>query len=448
MANVIAMPQGPMDFSSLYARPQPGMPLPMTFNGSAPQNVPQAPVDQNFMVPNPEQGPQPTQTPPQLQHITDVIGQYIQSKQDQQNSGGLTEAILAQRFQPNLADASRSVFQSNQAGQYYSPEQAAATRMQSELAPYTTAMDLQGKQLGLQKAQIENQYAPEMEQAKIQALRAQSGFMGQNGGVPQGQSQVSGDQYLQTLPPQIATQVKALAEGRMQFPAGFALKSPYWQQMISAVSQYDPSFDAVNYASRAKTRASFTSGADANNVTALNTAMAHLGTLSDNYNKLGNTDYPWLNQAVNYAGNKLGNRTIQTNTGNVSADAEAVSHELAKVFRSTGMSEGEIDAWKQKITTDAGPAQSQAVINSALDLIDGRLSALGEKYSQGMGAAKQGIELLSPDAQKAYQKLRGGAPQQPAAAPAPGGISDGATATNPQTGEKIIFKNGQWGPLQ
>lgn len=39
-------------------------------------------------------------------------------------------------------------------------------------------------------------------------------------------------------------------------------------------------------------------------------------------------------------------------------------------------------------------------------------------------------------------------PQQPsAAAPAMGGIRDGATATNPQTGERIIYRNGQWQPL-
>jgi len=36
----------------------------------------------------------------------------------------------------------------------------------------------------------------------------------------------------------------------MAFPSGFALKSPYWQNMISLVSQYDPNFDAVNFNAR------------------------------------------------------------------------------------------------------------------------------------------------------------------------------------------------------
>ena len=92
-------------------------------------------------------------------------------------------------------------------------------------------------------------------------------------------SQLHGDDYLKLLPTTRAQQVKALDEGRMQFPSGFALKSPYWQQMISAVIQYDPDFDAVNYNSRASTRKDFTSGKSADSITALNTAMSHLNNL-------------------------------------------------------------------------------------------------------------------------------------------------------------------------
>jgi hypothetical protein len=62
------------------------------------------------------------------------------------------------------------------------------------------------------------------------------------------------------LPQNDAAQVKALAEGRMAFPTGTALKSAYWQDMLQKVAQFDPSFDAVNYNARAGTRKAFTSG--------------------------------------------------------------------------------------------------------------------------------------------------------------------------------------------
>lgn len=363
----------------------------------------------------------PQQMPQQIQQQqsppSGLIGQIMDEYQKNQQpaDGGLIQSILSGRFQPNMEDTQRSITQNaisymNPGFVMNTPEQQATLRMGNELAPYTQAMDLQKGQEALTKASVDNQFLPKTLQADINAKNAQAGFMNNVGGAVAGGPK--GDEFLASLPPQIGAQVKAIAEGRMALPGGFALKSPYWQQMLSAVSQYDPNFDAVNYNARNKTRASFTSGADANNITALNTALAHLGTLSTNYQALNNTSVPLVNAAINSTGNALGRffpggEQIQTNTANVGADAEAVSHELAKVFRSTGMSEGEIQAWKDKISVNASPSSSGATINSALDLIDGRLSALGEKYNQGMGTTKQGIDLLSPDAQKAYNKLRG-----------------------------------------
>lgn len=46
--------------------------------------------------------------------------------------------------------------------------------------------------------------------------------------------------------------------------------------------------------------------------------------------------------------------------------------------------------------------------------------------------------------QEANPTAQGAQPAQPQ----PGGVSEGATATNPQTGEKLIFRNGQWGRAQ
>ena len=239
----------------------------------------------------------------------------------------------------------------------------------------------------------------------------------QGGTNTQMASDKTGTDFLGTLEKPQADQIKALAEGRMAFPAGFALKSPYWQDMISKVSQYDPSFDAVNYNARTQTLNDFTKGPSANNVTALNTAIQHLGNLSDAYGKLGNSDYPTYNTVSNYIGNQLGNKEVQKNYAAVSTDSTAVAHELAKVFRQSGMSEAEIKDWESKISTSAAPAQSKQVIKSAIDLMEGRLQALGARYNQGMGTTKQPYELLTPEAKKTWDKLSGGNAQQPGANP-------------------------------
>ncbi len=231
---------------------------------------------------------------------------------------------------------------------------------------------------------------------------------------------LTGAALLQALPKQEADQIKALAEGRMAFPAGFALKSPYWQDKITKVSQYDPNFDAINYNARSQTRQDFTKGKSADNVTALNTAIQHLGKLSDAYDALGNSSMPAYNAAANWIGNAVGNSDVQKNYAAVATDSAAVSHELAKVFRQTGMSEGEIKDWENKISTSASPAQSKQVIQSALDLMGGRLEALGSRYNQGMGTSEQPYQLLNPQAKQTWAKL------------APGSIPDVNNLSAPQ----------------
>lgn len=322
----------------------------------------------------------------------------------------MVKQILSSRFQPTAQDVGNSALAGISNNSYVNPQQLADQRMKM-------AMDQLQTMASLQSMPLKNQLI----QSEITKNNAMSGMgmMGSGAGITAA-NQPNGDAFLATLPAPIASQVKAIAEGKMPFPSGMALKTPYWQQMLQAVSAYDPNFDAINYNARAKTRQSFVAGQDANNITALNTAMAHAASLKDAYDNLGNTDYPAYNATANWVGNTFGSKNIQTNTADVQTKGHALSEELAKVFRSTGMAESDVRAWEQKLTDSASPAQSSATINGAMDLIDGRLQALASKYNQGMGTAKNGIELLSPEAQAAYQKIRGGAQQSiqsPSASP-------------------------------
>lgn len=227
-----------------------------------------------------------------------------------------------------------------------------------------------------------------------------------------GGSQLSGEDYLKTLPPQTAQQVKALVEGRMQFPGGFALKSPYWQQMISAVSSYDPSFDMVNYNARAKTRQDFTSGKSAQNINALNTVIGHLQTLGDASDKLGNRSIPAWNTVANIAESASGDPRVK----NFDATKKAVVDELTRAWRQTGGSEGDIKSWSDTIGASNSPEQLHGVISQIGDLLESKVNSLGEQYNQGMGTTKNPIRLVTPNAQKALDTLRqrsGAAPQAP-----------------------------------
>lgn len=211
----------------------------------------------------------------------------------------------------------------------------------------------------------------------------------------------TGQAVLDSVPPQIASQVKALAEGRMQFPSGFALKSPYWQSMLSLVSQYDPSFDAVNYNARANTRKDFTSGKSAQQVNALNTVVGHLSELSDKADALGNGSTPFVNSVKNWISRQGGSQKVT----NFETAKQAVADELTRVYRQAGGSEQDIKSWEQSLNAANSPEQLHGAFATISDLLESKLNALQNQYSQGMGT--NAVQMITPQARQALDKLAG-----------------------------------------
>jgi hypothetical protein len=208
-----------------------------------------------------------------------------------------------------------------------------------------------------------------------------------------------GDEFLKTLQPNIAAQVKALDEGRMQFPSSFALKTPYWQQMLSAVAQYDPNFDQVNYNARAKTRSDFTSGKSAQQVNALNTVIGHLDSLSQAASALNNTRFQSFNTLANYVASETGDPRVN----NFKVTREAVADELTRVWRQAGGSEKDIEARKEQLSASNSPAQLHEAIAQIGSLLESKLDSMKEQYAQGTGTAP--IEMVTPQARKTLSRL-------------------------------------------
>jgi hypothetical protein len=231
---------------------------------------------------------------------------------------------------------------------------------------------------------------------------------GSSGGTS-GNGIASGD--LSGLPPQQASQVKALAEGRMAFPTGMALKSPYWQQMLSNVSQYDPNFDAINYNARSQTRKAFANGKEGQQVNALNTGIGHLGELSDAIDNLHNGSIPLLNSV----GNSYNTATGKSNVTNFNRVVNSVAPELVKIYRGSGGAEADIKATMGDFSPNASPEQLKGALSETAKLLQSKLDALNDQYSKGMGTAANAGEFLSPKAQATLQKVQGSqAPNAPA----------------------------------
>lgn len=211
----------------------------------------------------------------------------------------------------------------------------------------------------------------------------------------------TGADYLSTLDPQVASQVKALDEGRMQFPSSFALKTPYWQGMLAAVSRYDPSFDYVNYNARVSTRKAFTSGKEAQQVNALNTVAQHLAQLQGYADALGNYSFTPINTAKNAIEGSMGNPAPT----NFSRTVLPVAQELERVWRGTGGTEGDIKQWIDNLSSSSSPAQFKGAFQGLSDLIYGKLAALRDQYVQGMGTTANPYQFLSPRTQAIFSHL-------------------------------------------
>lgn len=218
-------------------------------------------------------------------------------------------------------------------------------------------------------------------------------------------SGVHGDAYLATLPSGIAQEVKAISDGRMPLSAR-VMSSPKMQGLLQHVVNYDPTFDAVNYNTRAKTRADFTSGKDAANITALNTALGHAGSLMEAAENLHN--YGGWGTLLNPARNALSRARGEGRVDAYNVNKQAFASEMERVFRGTGGSLQGIQDWERSLSAANSPAQFQQVMGKAAELLKSRIDALNQQYRGGMGKTADITELLTPEAQEAYGKLYDG----------------------------------------
>ena len=210
----------------------------------------------------------------------------------------------------------------------------------------------------------------------------------------------------------IAKQVQALAEGRMNFPTGQALKSAYWQQMLGLVGQYDPTFDANNPGKRAATAKDFASGKSAQQVNALNTVIGHLNSFSANADRLNNTSWQPYNTLKNFIAAKTGDSDITR----FEANRKAVVDELTRVWRGTGGSEADIKAWSDVLSSSESPEQLHAAIAQIGDLLESNLKALEDQYTEGMGTIGKGRRMITDESRKTLDVLeRKAGKAQPAA---------------------------------
>lgn len=258
-------------------------------------------------------------------------------------------------------------------------------------------------------------------------LTAAPGATGQQSTNPD----VTGDDFLKTLPKAQADQIKGITEGRISPPGSFALKTPYWQKMLTDVAQYEPGFDLTKWSARNATAKDFASGKSAQNITSFNTAIGHLDTLDKQIDKLGNTDFPSFNSVANWVKTQAGNTEFQKAKTAFETSRQAVTDELTRAFRGSGGNVHDIKGWEEKINSASSPAALHEATKSAIELLRSRIESVGDQYNRGMNTKTEPVKLLSPKAQEAVGRLSGESAPEPK-------TSEAA----PKVGEEKEFKQG------
>jgi hypothetical protein len=259
------------------------------------------------------------------------------------------------------------------------------------------------------------------------------------GVVGLGDPTATGQAFLQSIPDVgMRRLVQAIAEGREQVPRIYRSSKAGEvgaTEIASAVSQYDPSFNAQDFNSRNRTRVAFTSGAPYQNMTALNQVALHAGHLYDQIQSTAGHAVPLVGNAINAAENAV----TDPYTGDVTAyqsSADALGHETRKLFSGSGAGTlQELDAYLKMLSPNNSTAQKEAAVRNIAQLAQSRIAILKQGYEQGMGRAGNPFQATFPDAASTLNRLAGG--DTPTDATVPGTLPNTSASAPSATSQPL-----------
>ena len=196
-----------------------------------------------------------------------------------------------------------------------------------------------------------------------------------------------GEDYLKTLSPGYASQVKMFAEGKAPLPAGFALKSGYFQKVLRDITQYDPEFDAANFNARNALRKDYLGGGKRyTELQAVNTVAGHLQNLMKAADSLDNVSgLGPLNAPVNSIVKGYREMAQDPRLANFDTVKNAVTRELTKAYQGGHITDSSVAEWQKSLHSAQTPEQLRTVIGQLNDLLSSKRLAMEEGYRQTMG---------------------------------------------------------------
>jgi hypothetical protein len=183
------------------------------------------------------------------------------------------------------------------------------------------------------------------------------------------------------------------------------IPSPIMRKVLAI----NPQYNATQYAANAETAKGYSpSGTQGQAITAADTALAHLATLSAAGEAMKNGNVQVLNQIANSLGAQVG----QTPKATYETVLNMVGPDFSKSVIGAVGGEGERVATAQNFSSKLSDAQRESNIAAAVGLLGTRYEKLTHAYEQQMGVPLP--RTLSPESQSIRQKYQA---QAPGAAP-------------------------------
>jgi Transglycosylase SLT domain len=211
------------------------------------------------------------------------------------------------------------------------------------------------------------------------------------------------EDYLSKLPAPFAATIRAIGEGRLAAPTN--PRTPQQLQIMDAVTQAYPDFDAGNAAARFAIRRDLEgNGQMAKTKEVLNTAIPHLAQLKDYFDQSTGTPI----SALNWIGDKARTFAGGTNEQDMIGVRDAVSSELRKLYAgASGGTLQELDDWRANFPIHGSPEQKQASLNRAVELAEAKMDSMADRWNTAFGTNYTGDSFLSSGGRKAYAHITG-----------------------------------------
>lgn len=216
----------------------------------------------------------------------------------------------------------------------------------------------------------------------------------------------------QGSPETIENTAKQIANYQLAPLQGFVMKTPWGQQVMSRVAQLNPDYRATEFTGRSRAVSAFKTGKQGDQVRSFNVGLAHLDTLSDLADALGNSDVKAINRLSQFVSDQTGAAAPK----NFDAAKEIVANEIVKAIVGAGGGVTDRQKAQDEVSRANSPEQLKGVIETYKQLFGGQLAGLKRQYETSTGLKNFEDDLLSPEGRVVARKY---APrdEQPAAAP-------------------------------